>query len=63
MDLDTYSRVVLLGLHIALLQWQQGLSLTSLPVLGFLSLYWAALSSLNRIRSDSPTAAWYAKAG
>lgn len=57
MDLGTYARVVLLGLHIALLQWQQGLSVTTLPVLGFLSLYWAALSSLNRIRSDSPTAA------
>lgn len=57
MDLDTYARVVLLGLHIALLKWQPGLPLTTLPVLGFLSLYRAALSSLNRIRSDSPTAA------
>lgn len=57
MDLDTYAQVVLLDLHIALLQWQQGLSVTTLPVLGFVSLYWAALSSLNRIRSDSPTAA------
>lgn len=57
MDLDTYACFVLLGLHIALLQWQTRLSVTTLPGVGFLSLYWAALSSLNRIRSDSPTTA------
>ena len=36
-----------LGLHVEILKWEQGLSLTPLPAFGFPSLNWAALPSLN----------------